>query len=206
VLFCVLAVVHMQFAWRCRLHTHTSLTLLSLSLCGFVPPPYGPTTNHRLQLGLNGAAYAFVLSQATSCLLLIAYTAWRDTRMAAAADPQATWSRPSMAVFAGWGTYLSYGVPACLMICMEWWCYEVLILLAGALLLVLLLLLLTVHHVVGRRRVYVSLARVLCLQQAGGWCVAAVASFLWSARCEQLLPVDAECWLICLLCRCHRQC
>jgi hypothetical protein len=56
---------------------------------------------------------------------------WRDARMAALGHPQATWSRPSMAVFAGWGMYLSYGVPACLMICMEWWCYEVLILLAG---------------------------------------------------------------------------
>jgi Na+-driven multidrug efflux pump len=110
-------------------HTYNFFTLLSVLLPTLIPPP---TTNHRLQLGLNGAAYAFVLSQATSCLLLIAYTAWRDTRMAAAADPQATWSRPSMAVFAGWGTYLSYGVPACLMICMEWWCYEVLILLAGA--------------------------------------------------------------------------
>jgi MATE family multidrug resistance protein len=81
---------------------------------------------------LTGAAYAFVLSQATSCLLLIGYTAWRDAHMAASGHPEATWSRPSMAVFAGWGTYLSYGVPACLMICMEWWCYEVLILLAGA--------------------------------------------------------------------------
>jgi MATE family multidrug resistance protein len=39
-----------------------------------------------------------------------------------------------MAVFHGWGRYLSYGVPACLMICMEWWTYELLILLAGALL------------------------------------------------------------------------
>eukprot|EP00882_Tetradesmus_deserticola_P019101 GHRQ01020549.1.p3 GENE.GHRQ01020549.1~~GHRQ01020549.1.p3 ORF type:complete len:109 (-),score=39.45 GHRQ01020549.1:941-1267(-) len=83
-------------------------------------------------MGLDGAAYAFVLSQATSCLLLVGYTVCRDVRMAAAADPQATWPRPSMAVFGGWAMYLSYGVPACLMICMEWWCYEVLILLAGA--------------------------------------------------------------------------
>lgn len=103
------------------------ITMVTSCLC----PLYNWLLIFKLQLGLTGAAYAFVLSQATSCLLLICYTAWRDAAMAAAGDPQATWSRPSMAVFAGWGMYLSYGVPACLMICMEWWCYEVLILLAG---------------------------------------------------------------------------
>ncbi|WIA28922.1 hypothetical protein OEZ86_011446 [Tetradesmus obliquus] len=103
------------------------ITMVTSCLC----PLYNWLLIFKLQLGLTGAAYAFVLSQATSCLLLIGYTAWRDAAMAAAGDPQATWSRPSMAVFAGWGMYLSYGVPACLMICMEWWCYEVLILLAG---------------------------------------------------------------------------
>lgn len=85
----------------------------------------------RYQLGLTGAAYAFMLSQGTTCLLLICYTVWRDASMAAARAAEATWTAPSLAVFSGWGRYLSYGVPACLMTCMEWWCYEMLILLAG---------------------------------------------------------------------------
>lgn len=78
-----------------------------------------------MHLSLIGAAYAFVLSQATSCLLLLGYTVWRDATMSASGDEAATWTRPGPAVFQGWGKYLSYGVPAAAMICMEWWCYEV---------------------------------------------------------------------------------
>jgi len=46
-------------------------------------------------------------------------------------DPQATWQKPGMAMFSGWGRYLSYGVPAAVMICMEWWAYEVVIFMSG---------------------------------------------------------------------------
>lgn len=34
-------------------------------------------------------------------------------------------------MFSGWGRYLSYGVPAAVMICMEWWAYEVVIFMSG---------------------------------------------------------------------------
>eukprot|EP00879_Flechtneria_rotunda_P024525 GHRR01026001.1.p1 GENE.GHRR01026001.1~~GHRR01026001.1.p1 ORF type:complete len:385 (+),score=140.35 GHRR01026001.1:898-2052(+) len=51
--------------------------------------------------------------------------------MAAAQHEAATWVRPAWSAFAGWGKYLSYGVPAAAMICMEWWCYEVVIFMAG---------------------------------------------------------------------------
>ncbi|KAF8063707.1 DTX14 [Scenedesmus sp. PABB004] len=84
----------------------------------------------RWQLGLLGAARAFVLSQGTGAALLLGYTLWRDA--ARAGTPDATWPRPGAAVLAGWGTYLSYGLPAAAMICMEWWCYEVVIFMAGA--------------------------------------------------------------------------
>lgn len=36
-------------------------------------------------------------------------------------------------VFRGWGEYLSVSAPATLMICAEWWAFEVLIILAGRL-------------------------------------------------------------------------
>lgn len=35
------------------------------------------------------------------------------------------------AAFSGWGEYLKYGVPAALMICLEWWVYEAVILMSG---------------------------------------------------------------------------
>ncbi|KAF8063706.1 Slc47a1 [Scenedesmus sp. PABB004] len=86
-------------------------------------------TARAWQLGLLGAARAFVLSQGTGAALLLGYTLWRDA--ARAGTPDATWPRPGAAVLAGWGTYLSYGLPAAAMICMEWWCYEVVIFMAG---------------------------------------------------------------------------
>eukprot|EP00775_Hariotina_reticulata_P009063 gene9063-9233_t len=85
----------------------------------------------RFKLGLAGAALAFMLTQVSSALLLMAYTIWRDASMAAKDDPHATWQKPSLAMFSGWGRYLSYGVPAAVMICMEWWAYEVVIFMSG---------------------------------------------------------------------------
>jgi hypothetical protein len=32
---------------------------------------------------------------------------------------------------AGWGAYLSYGLPATIQLCTEWWMYEVVIFMAG---------------------------------------------------------------------------
>jgi hypothetical protein len=32
---------------------------------------------------------------------------------------------------AGWGTYLSFGLPATIQLCTEWWMYEVVIFMAG---------------------------------------------------------------------------
>jgi hypothetical protein len=34
---------------------------------------------------------------------------------------------------AGWGAYLSYGLPATIQLCTEWWMYEVVIFMAGEL-------------------------------------------------------------------------
>eukprot|EP00878_Enallax_costatus_P024109 GHUV01025702.1.p1 GENE.GHUV01025702.1~~GHUV01025702.1.p1 ORF type:complete len:494 (+),score=51.79 GHUV01025702.1:73-1554(+) len=94
-------------------------------------PVYNWLLIFRFQLALQGAAYAFVLSQGTSCLLLLGYTVWRDVRLCTTENDAATWTRPNVAVFQGWLQYLSYGVPAAVMICMEWWCYEVVIFMAG---------------------------------------------------------------------------
>lgn len=178
----------------------------------------------RLHMGLAGAALAFTCSQATTAVLLTTYTVVRDARMAAKAHEEATWCKPSMAMFAGrhsalnvrrckrqewdlkqlgrrsncgvcraarrrsgvkqhshsgsvpasrwslpgllllrpalvlvrcitvrlaywgsllttrwmriavstgWGAYLSYGLPATIQLCTEWWMYEVVIFMAG---------------------------------------------------------------------------
>lgn len=85
----------------------------------------------RLGLGLTGAAYAYGCCHLTSVTLLSSYVAYRSISMKG--QPGNTWGGFSKKAFSGWGEYLSYGVPTAVMICMEWWAYEVLILLAGAL-------------------------------------------------------------------------
>lgn len=83
----------------------------------------------RWKTGLRGAALAFVLANGTSTVLLLAYVIWRDVR--ARGTAQSTWPGLGKGALQGWGSYLSYGVPAAAMICMEWWCYEVVIFMAG---------------------------------------------------------------------------
>ena len=72
-------------------------------------------------MGLDGAAYANLLSQSTSALLLVLYVFWRDLSMVD--DERSTWLGLSIGKAlepkAVW-QYMSYGVPATAMICLEW--------------------------------------------------------------------------------------
>ncbi|GAX72839.1 hypothetical protein CEUSTIGMA_g294.t1 [Chlamydomonas eustigma] len=107
---------------------NTLCTVASACLC----PVYNWMFIHRLQLGLDGAAYANALSQVTSTIILTTYVFWRDFGMIGSV--KGTWpglqfqlALESSAVY----QYLSFGVPAAAMICLEWWAFEVLIILAG---------------------------------------------------------------------------
>ncbi len=82
-------------------------------------------------MGLDGGAWAFVLSTGTYSLLLLVYTCVRDARRAARRHPQYTWPGFSWRALEGWGSYLHYAVPAAAMICMEWWIFECVIFMAG---------------------------------------------------------------------------
>jgi hypothetical protein len=70
-------------------------------------------------MGLAGAAASFVLCNATSTALLLAYTAARDWSRRGRAD--ATWGGLSLEALRGWGGYLSLAVPALAAIAAEWW-------------------------------------------------------------------------------------
>jgi len=94
-------------------------------------PLYSYALMYRWRLGLDGAAYAFNLSQATSAALLLGYTLARDRRLRG--TPEQTWFGWSWACFDGWKTYLAYGLPATAMLCAEWWAFECTIFMAGLL-------------------------------------------------------------------------
>mmetsp|Transcript_15098 Transcript_15098/g.32719 ORF Transcript_15098/g.32719 Transcript_15098/m.32719 type:complete len:614 (+) Transcript_15098:102-1943(+) len=85
---------------------------------------------HQAGLGLDGAAYAYMMCQLTSLGSLLAYTVWYTRRTAGQAD--STWGGWSLqGALSGWGEYLQYGIPAMLMISLEWWIFEVAVLMAG---------------------------------------------------------------------------
>jgi hypothetical protein len=81
--------------------------------CTLLSPPC------RLGWRTNGAACAILGCTATNAVLLTSYRMYRDL-VQQAGTPQSTWRGYSWEAFKGWGTYLSYGVPAAAMICLEW--------------------------------------------------------------------------------------
>lgn len=74
----------------------------------------------RYDLRLEGAAIAFVASNATYALVLSAYLLFRHVRQAMHRSERATWPGwvPRQAL-SGWGLYLRYALPSAAMICAE---------------------------------------------------------------------------------------
>jgi MATE family multidrug resistance protein len=77
----------------------------------------------KCQLGLDGAALAFIACQVTTLLGLLGYVMYRAWRLQGKREQ--TWGGWSGEAFQGWGEYCSYGLPAAAMIAGEWWAYEV---------------------------------------------------------------------------------
>lgn len=77
----------------------------------------------QCQMGLDGAAFAFIACQVTTLLGLLGYVVYRAWRLQGKREQ--TWGGWSREAFQGWGEYCSYGLPAAAMIAGEWWAYEV---------------------------------------------------------------------------------
>ncbi|MEW5304049.1 MAG: hypothetical protein WDW36_006684 [Sanguina aurantia] len=117
-----------------------------------VTPVFCYVLVYKLEMQLDGAAYAYVATQATQTLLTLAYVGWRERQLTAAAAAGSgsgggsggstavprkggLASLPAFraAVFERWGPYLALALPATLMFVVESWAMEVLVLLAGML-------------------------------------------------------------------------
>ncbi|XP_056141038.1 multidrug and toxin extrusion protein 1 [Lampris incognitus] len=79
-----------------------------------------------LQLGVIGSAIANSFSQITICLLLFGYIRWKKLH-------QQTWGGWSSECLQDWGPYMQLAVPSTLMVCFEWWIWEIGGFLAGVL-------------------------------------------------------------------------
>ncbi|XP_062340869.1 multidrug and toxin extrusion protein 1 [Osmerus eperlanus] len=80
----------------------------------------------NLEMGVLGSAIANSLSQIYICLLLYAYICWRGLH-------RNTWGGWSTDSLQEWGSYMQLAIPSTLMVCFEWWVWEIGSFLAGIL-------------------------------------------------------------------------
>uniref|UniRef100_A0A673XJB6 Multidrug and toxin extrusion protein n=1 Tax=Salmo trutta TaxID=8032 RepID=A0A673XJB6_SALTR len=71
-----------------------------------------------LEMGVIGSAIANSLSQITICLLLYLYICWRGLH-------KNTWTGWSSEALQEWGSYMQLAIPSTLMVCFEWWVWEI---------------------------------------------------------------------------------
>ncbi|XP_040486052.1 multidrug and toxin extrusion protein 1 [Ursus maritimus] len=81
---------------------------------------------YQLHLGVMGSALANTISQYTLALLLFFYIRGRKLH-------QATWGGWSRECLEDWTSFFNLAIPGMLMLCMEWWAYEIGNLLSGIL-------------------------------------------------------------------------
>uniref|UniRef100_H3DFK5 Multidrug and toxin extrusion protein n=1 Tax=Tetraodon nigroviridis TaxID=99883 RepID=H3DFK5_TETNG len=79
---------------------------------------------YPLNMGVAGSAVANTLSQFSLMGILYCYIVWTGLY-------KATWTGWSKACLQDWGSYLSLAIPSMVMMCIEWWTYEIGSLLAG---------------------------------------------------------------------------
>ncbi|KAM3910867.1 multidrug and toxin extrusion protein 1-like isoform 2-T3 [Leptodactylus fuscus] len=99
-------------------------------LTGFIANIFNAVVNYIflyvLGLGVMGSACANTLSQYIEAILLFTYILWRKLHVD-------TWGGWSMACFEDWGPFIRLAIPSMLMVCIEWWAYEIGIILSGIL-------------------------------------------------------------------------
>ncbi|XP_041797190.1 multidrug and toxin extrusion protein 1 [Chelmon rostratus] len=73
---------------------------------------------HPLNLGVPGSAVANTLSQFCMAAILYSYIIWKGLH-------KATWGGWSKECLQDWGSYIHLAIPSMVMLCVEWWTYEI---------------------------------------------------------------------------------
>ncbi|XP_039576900.1 multidrug and toxin extrusion protein 2-like [Passer montanus] len=79
---------------------------------------------YALKLGMVGSAWANMVSQYTQVILLVLYMWWRKIHVK-------TWGGWSRECLVDWGSFIWLAVPGMVMMCIEWWTFEIGSFLAG---------------------------------------------------------------------------
>ncbi|KAJ8276040.1 hypothetical protein COCON_G00077920 [Conger conger] len=77
-----------------------------------------------LDLGVAGSAASNAIAQFSLAVFLFAYIVWRGLHMK-------TWGGWSVQCLQEWDTFINLAIPSMLMLCLEWWTYEIGSFLAG---------------------------------------------------------------------------
>ncbi|XP_064379245.1 multidrug and toxin extrusion protein 2-like [Dromaius novaehollandiae] len=81
---------------------------------------------YALKLGMVGSAWANTVSQYTQAILLFLYVWWKKIHVE-------TWGGWTKDCLQDWGSFIHLAVPSMLMMCIEWWTFEIGSFLAGLL-------------------------------------------------------------------------
>ncbi|XP_077575925.1 multidrug and toxin extrusion protein 1-like [Stigmatopora nigra] len=73
---------------------------------------------HVLHLGVAGSAAANSISQYVLAVVLFVYIVWKGLH-------KATWGGWSRECLQDWGPFIKLAIPSMLMLCLEWWLFEV---------------------------------------------------------------------------------
>ncbi|XP_063792140.1 multidrug and toxin extrusion protein 1-like isoform X2 [Pseudophryne corroboree] len=99
-------------------------------LTGFIGNLFNALINYiflyLLGLGVMGSALANTISQYMLAILLFLYIVWKKLYVK-------TWGGWSSACFEDWGSFTRLAIPSMLMVCVEWWAFEIGIILSGVL-------------------------------------------------------------------------
>ncbi|XP_010536483.1 PREDICTED: protein DETOXIFICATION 50 [Tarenaya hassleriana] len=121
-----------SFLHPLRAYLRTQAKTLPLSVCAAVAVVLHVPINFflvsYLELGSKGVALGGVWTNFNIVALILLYVMFSDIRK------EETFRGFSDDSFAGWTKLLSLAIPSCVSVCLEWWCYEIMILLCGFLL------------------------------------------------------------------------
>lgn len=81
---------------------------------------------YYFNLGVTGAALAACITYWTNLIVVSLILTYGKEIV-----PNQAWHLPNVDSLKDWWKYLRYGVPSCLMMCLEWWSFEALTVFAG---------------------------------------------------------------------------
>ncbi|KAK7287104.1 hypothetical protein RIF29_00149 [Crotalaria pallida] len=115
---------------RCFLRTQglTSPLTIAASIAAILHLPLNYFLATYLNLGLKGIALATGLNSINMILGLVLY-------LIISSKPLKPWQGATFltSFFTNWRPLLSLALPSCISICLEWWCYEIMLFLCGLL-------------------------------------------------------------------------